>query len=85
MKIFTFSFLRQPINFSKFEYVYQVTGSSLKEINGTYYDSEIIYKDDLGIAKVAYDKDCYRLGYGGGFYDRFLCNTKCKYKYNGNV
>ena len=21
---------------------------------------------------VAYDKDCYRLGYGGGFYDRFI-------------
>ncbi|MGL6104719.1 5-formyltetrahydrofolate cyclo-ligase [Romboutsia sp.] len=24
------------------------------------------------VPAVAYDEDCYRLGYGGGFYDRFL-------------
>lgn len=61
MKIFTFSFLRQPINFSKFEYVYQVTGSSFKEINGTYYDSEIIYKDDLGTDNIIYTNGHYVL------------------------
>ena len=61
MKIFTFSFLRQPINFSKFEYVYQVTGSSFKEINGTYYDSEIIYKDELGADNVIYTNGYYVL------------------------
>lgn len=61
MKIFTFSFLRQPINFSKFEYVYHVTGSSFKEINGTYYDSEIIYKDELGADNVIYTNGYYVL------------------------
>ena len=30
--------------------------------------------DILIVPAVAYDKDCYRLGYGGGFYDRFLPN-----------
>ncbi|MDK2564815.1 5-formyltetrahydrofolate cyclo-ligase [Romboutsia sedimentorum] len=28
--------------------------------------------DVVIVPAVAYDKDCYRLGYGGGFYDRFL-------------
>ena len=28
--------------------------------------------DILIVPAVAYDKDCYRLGYGGGFYDRFI-------------
>lgn len=28
------------------------------------------------VPAVAYDKDCYRLGYGGGFYDRFLENLR---------
>lgn len=28
--------------------------------------------DVLIVPAVAYDKDCYRLGYGGGFYDRFI-------------
>ena len=28
--------------------------------------------DILIVPAVAYDKDCYRLGYGGGFYDRYL-------------
>ena len=28
------------------------------------------------VPAVAYDKNCYRLGYGGGFYDRFLENLR---------
>lgn len=28
--------------------------------------------DVVIVPAVAYDKDCYRLGYGGGFYDRFI-------------
>ena len=28
--------------------------------------------DILIVPAVAYDKNCYRLGYGGGFYDRFI-------------
>ena len=32
--------------------------------------------DILIVPAVAYDKDCYRLGYGGGFYDRFLENLR---------
>lgn len=32
--------------------------------------------DIVIVPAVAYDKDCYRLGYGGGFYDRFLENLR---------
>lgn len=32
--------------------------------------------DVVIVPAVAYDKNCYRLGYGGGFYDRFLENLK---------
>ena len=28
--------------------------------------------DVLIVPAVAYDKNCYRLGYGGGYYDRFI-------------
>lgn len=42
------------------------------------YSPEINIKDlDVVIVPaVAYDKNCYRLGYGGGFYDRFLENLR---------
>ena len=32
--------------------------------------------DVIIVPAVAYDKNCYRLGYGGGFYDRFLENIR---------
>ena len=32
--------------------------------------------DVVIVPAVAYDKSCYRLGYGGGFYDRFLENLR---------
>ena len=32
--------------------------------------------DVIIVPAVAYDKNCYRLGYGGGFYDRFLENLR---------
>lgn len=32
--------------------------------------------DIVIVPAVAYDKNCYRLGYGGGFYDRFIENLR---------
>ncbi|MFR8600866.1 MAG: 5-formyltetrahydrofolate cyclo-ligase, partial [Clostridioides difficile] len=32
--------------------------------------------DVVIVPAVAYDIHCYRLGYGGGFYDRFLENLR---------
>ena len=32
--------------------------------------------DIVIVPAVAYDRNCYRLGYGGGFYDRFLENLR---------
>ena len=38
--------------------------------------NEIIYPDILLVPLVAYDKNCNRVGYGGGFYDRYIKKTK---------
>ena len=34
--------------------------------------------DLIYVPALAVDKHCYRLGYGGGFYDRFLKNVRAK-------
>ena len=36
------------------------------------------YPDILLVPLVAYDKNCNRIGYGGGFYDRYIKNKKLK-------
>ena len=38
--------------------------------------NKIIYPDVLLVPLVAYDKNCNRVGYGGGFYDRYIKKTK---------
>ena len=37
---------------------------------------KIIYPDILLVPLVAYDKNCNRVGYGGGFYDRYIKKIK---------
>ena len=34
--------------------------------------SKVIYPDIILVPLVAYDKNCNRVGYGGGFYDRYI-------------
>ena len=38
--------------------------------------NEIIYPDILLVPLLAYDKNCNRIGYGGGFYDRYINKIK---------
>ncbi len=38
--------------------------------------NKIIYPDILLVPLVAYDKNCNRIGYGGGFYDRYIKKIK---------
>ena len=42
------------------------------ELQRHYNELNVEDIDILIVPAVAYDKDCYRLGYGGGFYDRFI-------------
>ena len=38
--------------------------------------NKIIYPDILLVPLLAYDKNCNRIGYGGGFYDRYINKIK---------
>ncbi len=38
--------------------------------------NNIIFPDILLVPLIAYDKDCNRIGYGGGFYDRYIEKIK---------
>ena len=38
--------------------------------------NRMIFPDVLLVPLVAYDKHCNRVGYGGGFYDRYIKRTK---------
>ncbi|EQF22807.1 5-formyltetrahydrofolate cyclo-ligase [Clostridioides difficile CD160] len=48
----------------------------IREPNETSPTIDIKALDVVIVPAVAYDIDCYRLGYGGGFYDRFLENLR---------
>ena len=41
---------------------------------------KILYPNILLVPLLAYDKDCNRVGYGGGFYDRYIKKIKKKKK-----
>ena len=43
-------------------------------------DAAIIFSDILLVPLVAFDKDRNRIGYGGGFYDRYIKKLKRKKK-----
>ena len=42
------------------------------------FKSKVILPDILFVPLVAFDKNLYRVGYGGGYYDRYLAKLKKK-------
>lgn len=48
----------------------------IREFNEKLFIIDIKVLDVVIVLVVVYDIYCYRLGYGGGFYDRFLENLR---------
>jgi len=44
------------------------------------FDNKVVYPDTLFVPMVAFDKDLNRIGYGGGFYDRYISKLKKRKK-----
>ncbi len=56
---------------------FKIGAYGIKEPNTSYCTKVNVSDIDIVIVPaVAYDKNCYRLGYGGGYYDRFLSSLK---------
>ena len=66
------SFIKKSFDIS--EYIIK-SGFSDKLINGP-ISKKSLYPDILLVPLVAYDKNCNRIGYGGGFYDRYIKKIK---------
>ncbi len=47
--------------------IYEPKGKNLKKIN----------LDFIVVPGIVFDKRCYRIGFGGGYYDKFLKNVNC--------
>ena len=62
MNFFEWSF-NDPLNINKYGIPEPIT-------------NKIIYPDILLVPLVAYDKNYNRIGYGGGFYDRYINRIK---------
>ena len=62
MNFFTWS-INSPLSINKYGIPEPVT-------------NKIVYPDILLVPLVAYDKNCNRIGYGGGFYDRYIKKIK---------
>ncbi|RDY23553.1 5-formyltetrahydrofolate cyclo-ligase [Romboutsia maritimum] len=66
-----------PYKILNLQYGIKFGAYGIREPNPKYSNSiDIKNLDVVIVPAVAYDLNCYRLGYGGGFYDRFLENLR---------